>query len=132
MASRTVQEARQLCDQGKYPEAAGLLEAELEMDRNNIDLIVELGETLFTWGYHTRAAQILGDGLDHSEELKNPIVAAGLMIYYVSRVYSTCKFEDSLLRAEEIHITFRNSGEVESVNDATVGHMLFPPSLCLV
>ncbi len=132
MASQTLQEARRLCDQGKYTEAARVLEAALDTDGNNIDLIVELGETLFTLGYYKRAAQVLGDGLDHSDELNNSTVAAGIMIYYVSRVYSTCKFKDSLLRAEKIHKTFRNPNEAETVNDATVCYMFFRLSLCLV
>ncbi len=98
MASQTLQEARRLCDQGKYTEAARVLEAALDTDGNNIDLIVELGETLFTLGYYKRAAQVLGDGLDHSDELNNSTVAAGndilrftgLLHLQIQRLTSPC------------------------------------------
>jgi len=120
MASLILHEARHLCEQGRYIEAATQLEAALETHSKNVELAVELGETLYTLGYYDRATKVLGDTMGHFDEFSNHTVAAGSVICCVARLCSTGQFQNSLLRVEEIYDAFRASEEPETVDDATV------------
>lgn len=115
-----LQRVRQLREHGRYADAVGELEELLKRFGRDVELAVELGETLFIQGYFGRATKVLEEHLAHCERRNNLTAAAGEIICYFARFFETSQFKESLHHAEKLYNGFSSGENSGVVNDATV------------
>jgi hypothetical protein len=115
-----LREGRRLREHGRYVEAVSVLEASLRGHGSDVELAVELGETLLIQGYYNRAVAVLEEHLADSDALSSPSTSAGKLICCFARVFCTGQFRESLHLADKIYGAFLSSKESENFNDATV------------
>lgn len=115
-----VQGARQLREHGQYADAIKHLERILGESVWDLDLAVELGETLLIQGYFGRATKILEDNLRHHVLPNNLTAIAGEIICCFARFFETSQFKESLRHVESLYHDFSSGGDSKVLNDATV------------
>jgi tetratricopeptide (TPR) repeat protein len=115
-----LREGRRLREHGRYAEAARVLEASLRAHGSDVELAVELGETLLIQGYYSRAMAVLEENLTDSEAPSSLTTSAGKLICCLARVFCTGQFRESLSLADNIYSAFLSSKDSENFNDATV------------
>ncbi len=110
-----LERARSLRDLGRYSDAVQELEGSLETCDPNLELAVELGESLSVQGYFGRAVTLLERHMVHMEEVGNLYAISGILICCCARFRVTCQFQKSVRPVERSYQTFLSSQSSEIV-----------------